>query len=298
MSTIAATAGGTPALVMPDFLVDSHTWGQIANTRLGGAGTEYQSGTRWTFGVQSQVLFRDESMLRELRAFLVKLQGPSTPFFVREPGCINCCSVLGGGKTVSKTVVLPHCCVGDGLWAADDLWVADDLWLPAGNGPDGWPEYTFTLTASYDANIPLIVSGSVAAGADTIPIQGVSVGFIFANNNPWDYSQGTRTGYAEALQQAKLDLIAELGYSPADGLLKAGSWVQVNGMLLMLAEDLKDGDSSVRVAPKVNRAINSGSAMDYGTPGVLMRLADGEQVNFPAKSNRYAEPIQFSAVEW
>lgn len=299
------TRSGIPVLQLPpDAKFITVTWGQLGNTRTATSPTtqfkqvNYMPGLRWTakFGFRKKVGCSD--LIGEIRAWMASLRGAAKPFFISDPSRCNQCRLMGKSKSVTKTVTLAACCVGDGLWAADDLWPADDLWLPGGNGPEGWPEYVFTLAVSFDAQVPLVVSGAALNGATTLGINSLDVDFSVTNDNPWDYSTGARTGYADALNETTAELIKELGYFPGDQLLKAGDWIQVEDNYVMLTQGVTASSTSISFEPPLKHPVAAGVVIDYESPGVIMSLVDDNQVNWTVSSKTIHESISFEAVEW
>lgn len=158
-------------------------------------------GMRWgaKFGFRQRV--GCNNLVGDIRAWQAKLRDAAKPFFVSDQSRCNKCKLLGTTKSVSKTVTLPACCVGD-----------------------GWPEYTFTVTVSYDASVSLLVASSTLHGVTELSINSPTVEFSVTNDNPWSFNTVTRTGYSEALNNVTAELIEE----PGDWLLKAGDRVQIN----------------------------------------------------------------------
>ena len=125
------------------------------------------------------------------------------------------------------------------------------------------------LTASFDAAGPISLSGAAGIGSTSLNVNINNDGFTLVNDNPWDYSSGTRTGYASALSVATQELIDELGFAPSPvptQLLNYGDWVELDGHLLMITEPVTDLSTVISFMPPLKASVASGMVVNYSDP--------------------------------
>lgn len=191
----------------------------------------------------------------------------------------------------SVTKVLPEI-DEDALYPHDELWPSDELWPGIGK----FPEYTFTLTATPTLAGDLVVSTDIDNGK-SISVVAVSGGVDVVNDNPWNYANGVRPGYEEALAAAKIELDTQLNLEASAELLTAGDVMQINDQYLMITKDFMSGDTEIEFSPALRHPVAAGTQINVTDPACVMAFVDNKQVNLPAVAGLTFGEVSFSMFE-
>jgi hypothetical protein len=285
---------------MPDAGFVQAAWSKEDNSEVsvsnltGSAQINVKPGSRWLVSVSFEKLYKNSKELGRVRAWLSDLEGLSGLFFMTDPTWCDRLGVIG--KSESSVVLggLPEITGNDSpLYPAEDLLPSDDLYPSDGN----YDSYSFNLSFGFDAIADLVVSSSSTNGVKSLSVNSIVINKTpVVNDNPWDYSNGVRPGYEEALASAMARLSQKIDFNPSS-LLCAGDWVQIGMELKMVTKDFNAGDSTLFFSPPMRYPVDAGTVIEYESPGVVMHLADNKQPNFSADKGSY-RAVSFSAVEF
>ena len=298
------TRGGITVHQLPEIPFNSVKWSLTSNTQIStspftNAGqTNELAGARWnaTFSY-NQAIGKDKTV-GQIRAFLAKLRGAAGRFYAYDPSWCNQLGDIGINKTVSVAVNLPELIVeGGNLFPALDLYPSETLYPNTGSGSLTWPAYSFTLSYTYDADTDLYLVSNLEAGANQCTVNSINDTVTFTNSNPWDYSQGVRPEYDDALAEAIATLNAKLAEITGDYLLCSGDYIRIDDALRMVVDDFDEGDTVITFEPPLIHPATSGTKVNYKNVGVIMRLIDDEQANFSVDAGQLHDKITFSAIE-
>ena len=298
------TRGGVTVHQMPSIPFMAISWSIVANTQTSSspftnAGqTNELAGSRWKASFSYNQGVGKDKDIGKIRAFLAKLRGASGRFYASDASWCTKLGVLGDDSSASVTVVIPETTVqGANLFPANDLTPSETLYPNSGGGSYTYPEYTFTLSFSYDADENIYLQSDLSSGATTCTINAIDINDTFVNSNPWDYSQGVRPEYDKYLSDGMKELYKKINSEPQLNLLKMGDYIRIDDALRMVVEDMNEGDDIITFEPPLIHPATSGTQVNVNNVGVIMRLIDDEQANFNVGGGQIHESITFSAIE-
>lgn len=298
------TRNGTTVHQLPDIQFNSVKWEQEPNTQTAtspftkAGQTNELAGARWKATYTYDVAVGKDKNIGLIRAALIKLRGASGRFFGKDPTWCNGLGSKDKAETISITVNLPEIeVVGGNMYPELDRYPANTQYPNTGDGSYIYPAYSFTLTLSYDLTANYYLTSSLDSGSTSCNVNPINIESTFINSNPWDYSQGIRPEYDEALSNAEASIYSQVSEVLENDLLSVGDYIRIQDAHRMVVESVESGDTTITFEPPLIHPVNAGTKVETVNTGVIMRLIDDSQASFMVNSGQIHDKISFSAIE-